>query len=309
MVDEWQGRGLGTVLCSLLAERAREEGVERFTALLLAEQRADARRARLARPVAGDLARRRAPSRSRSSSPRTGSASTWRACCGSPPAATVELATPPVGAAAGAAERLSGQLRGRRRPRRRTPRPARRPAAGWSSGDERPRVGDPARFAHPGRSPRAARRASLKKRSSGAQASRTGRSKPRSFSAASSVWRLWTPRSDLGEVALDRRVVDASARARSRPAPGDRLLDQQRRTSPRPRRRTATEPPAPSCRRGAGERRQEVERRTAGSARTCRSWSAPAARPARGGWRRGSATSRRRCRCRPRWRARARARP
>jgi GNAT superfamily N-acetyltransferase len=36
VVDEWQGRGLGTALCQMLAERAREEGVERFTALLLA---------------------------------------------------------------------------------------------------------------------------------------------------------------------------------------------------------------------------------------------------------------------------------
>ena len=36
MVDEWQGRGLGTALCQLLAERARDEGIERFTALLLA---------------------------------------------------------------------------------------------------------------------------------------------------------------------------------------------------------------------------------------------------------------------------------
>jgi GNAT superfamily N-acetyltransferase len=36
VIDEWQGRGLGTLLCSLLADRAREEGIERFTALLLA---------------------------------------------------------------------------------------------------------------------------------------------------------------------------------------------------------------------------------------------------------------------------------
>jgi RimJ/RimL family protein N-acetyltransferase len=36
VVDDWQGRGVGTAVCRLLAERAREEGVERFTALLLA---------------------------------------------------------------------------------------------------------------------------------------------------------------------------------------------------------------------------------------------------------------------------------
>jgi RimJ/RimL family protein N-acetyltransferase len=37
--DRWQGRGLGTVLCQLLAERARAEGVERFLATLLATNR------------------------------------------------------------------------------------------------------------------------------------------------------------------------------------------------------------------------------------------------------------------------------
>lgn len=36
VVDDWQGRGLGTAICQLLAERARDEGIERFTALLLA---------------------------------------------------------------------------------------------------------------------------------------------------------------------------------------------------------------------------------------------------------------------------------
>jgi len=34
--DAWQGRGLGSGLCRLLAERAREEGIERFSATLLA---------------------------------------------------------------------------------------------------------------------------------------------------------------------------------------------------------------------------------------------------------------------------------
>jgi GNAT superfamily N-acetyltransferase len=36
VVDDWQGRGLGTALCGLLGERAREEGIARFSALLLA---------------------------------------------------------------------------------------------------------------------------------------------------------------------------------------------------------------------------------------------------------------------------------
>jgi GNAT superfamily N-acetyltransferase len=39
VVDDWQGRGLGTALTSLLAERALEEGVEGFTAMLLAENK------------------------------------------------------------------------------------------------------------------------------------------------------------------------------------------------------------------------------------------------------------------------------
>jgi GNAT superfamily N-acetyltransferase len=36
VADDWHGRGLGTALLHELAERAREEGVKRFTALVLA---------------------------------------------------------------------------------------------------------------------------------------------------------------------------------------------------------------------------------------------------------------------------------
>lgn len=39
VVDDWQGFGLGTALCRLLAERAREVGVERFVATLLVSNR------------------------------------------------------------------------------------------------------------------------------------------------------------------------------------------------------------------------------------------------------------------------------
>jgi len=37
--DDWHGRGVGTELLHVLAERARTEGIDRFTALLLAENR------------------------------------------------------------------------------------------------------------------------------------------------------------------------------------------------------------------------------------------------------------------------------
>jgi GNAT superfamily N-acetyltransferase len=39
VVDEWQGRGLGTELLSELAARAREEGVEHFSAFVLQQNR------------------------------------------------------------------------------------------------------------------------------------------------------------------------------------------------------------------------------------------------------------------------------
>ena len=40
VVDDWQGRGLGTELLHELADRAREEGVERFNATVLDSNRA-----------------------------------------------------------------------------------------------------------------------------------------------------------------------------------------------------------------------------------------------------------------------------
>jgi RimJ/RimL family protein N-acetyltransferase len=40
VVDEWQGRGLGTLLLGVLSARALDEGVGRFTALMLARNQA-----------------------------------------------------------------------------------------------------------------------------------------------------------------------------------------------------------------------------------------------------------------------------
>jgi GNAT superfamily N-acetyltransferase len=39
VADDWQGRGLGTALLGLLADRARAEGIRRFTALMLSDNR------------------------------------------------------------------------------------------------------------------------------------------------------------------------------------------------------------------------------------------------------------------------------
>jgi RimJ/RimL family protein N-acetyltransferase len=52
VVDEWQGRGLGTELVAQLSERAREEGIRRFTALVAADNVA---MAGLARTVGAEL--------------------------------------------------------------------------------------------------------------------------------------------------------------------------------------------------------------------------------------------------------------
>jgi RimJ/RimL family protein N-acetyltransferase len=40
VIDEWRGRGLGTELVAQLSERAREEGIRRFTALVTADNAA-----------------------------------------------------------------------------------------------------------------------------------------------------------------------------------------------------------------------------------------------------------------------------
>ena len=37
VIDDWQGRGLGTLLLEVISARARQEGIKTFTALLLAE--------------------------------------------------------------------------------------------------------------------------------------------------------------------------------------------------------------------------------------------------------------------------------
>ena len=39
VVDDWQGRGLGTLLLEAITMRAREEGVDTFTALMLVDNR------------------------------------------------------------------------------------------------------------------------------------------------------------------------------------------------------------------------------------------------------------------------------
>jgi RimJ/RimL family protein N-acetyltransferase len=55
VIDDWQGRGLGTELIAQLSERARSEGIRRFTALVAADNPV---MARLLRNVQADLVRR-----------------------------------------------------------------------------------------------------------------------------------------------------------------------------------------------------------------------------------------------------------
>jgi RimJ/RimL family protein N-acetyltransferase len=55
VIDGWQGRGLGTELLARLSERARQEGIGRFTAAVSAD---NAAMAGLLRNFGGDLVRR-----------------------------------------------------------------------------------------------------------------------------------------------------------------------------------------------------------------------------------------------------------
>ena len=55
VIDDWQGRGLGTELLTRLSERACQEGIRRFTAAVAADNAATAG---LLRTFGGDLVRR-----------------------------------------------------------------------------------------------------------------------------------------------------------------------------------------------------------------------------------------------------------
>jgi RimJ/RimL family protein N-acetyltransferase len=55
VIDDWQGRGLGTELLTRLSERACQEGIRRFTAAVAAD---NAAMAGLLRTFGGDLVRR-----------------------------------------------------------------------------------------------------------------------------------------------------------------------------------------------------------------------------------------------------------
>ena len=56
IIDDWQGRGLGTELLARLSERARQEGIDRFTAAVAAD---NAAMTRLLRNFGGGLTRPR----------------------------------------------------------------------------------------------------------------------------------------------------------------------------------------------------------------------------------------------------------
>src|SRR4051812_16863371 len=78
VADDWQGRGVGTLLLDLLAERAWEEGIRTFSATLLASERARDRTPRGARREHREPCRRR----SRGRRPGTAAAGGGRAAHG-----------------------------------------------------------------------------------------------------------------------------------------------------------------------------------------------------------------------------------
>ncbi len=86
VADDWQGRGMGTALLGILADRAREEGIHRFTALTLASNREMLE-------LFEDLglsetwSRHRAPSNLRSPCPAAVPGHTSTSCCAARPAA------------------------------------------------------------------------------------------------------------------------------------------------------------------------------------------------------------------------------
>ena len=55
IIDDWQGRGLGTELLTRLSDRARQEGIRRFTAAVMAD---NAAMSRLLRNLGADLVHR-----------------------------------------------------------------------------------------------------------------------------------------------------------------------------------------------------------------------------------------------------------
>ncbi len=86
VTDDAQGRGLGTALLARLADRAREEGVDRFSALVLADNRDMLELLERA----GEVRHRdieAASSRSRSRSSRRAPARGFSSSCARPPRA------------------------------------------------------------------------------------------------------------------------------------------------------------------------------------------------------------------------------
>jgi GNAT superfamily N-acetyltransferase len=87
VIDDWQGRGLGTLLLEVLSARAREEGITTFTALMLATNQEMMDLLEALGPVRIVIARS-ALSRSRCRTRRSDSRPFSRSCCGWRPVTT-----------------------------------------------------------------------------------------------------------------------------------------------------------------------------------------------------------------------------